>query len=99
MGFPISFHGHVEQDPSRLSLLEISDRQTFVASPHTLANLHVEPSGQPAKNVVLLETDQQFLLQGSRQGQMHALGGAGEAHRQPPSLLWGHIFILFLQSS
>lgn len=94
MGFPISFHGHVEQDP-RLSLLEIFDRQTFVASPQTLTNLQAELLGRPAKNVVLLETDQQFLLQASRQGQKNALGDAGVAHRQPPSLLWAHFLHIF----
>lgn len=73
-----------------------------MASPQTLTNLHAEPLGRPAKNVVLLETDQQFLLQGSRQGQKNALGDASVAHRQPPSLLWGHflhivpaIFLIF----
>lgn len=94
MGFRISFHGHVEQDP-RLSQLGISDRQTLVASPQTLTNLHAELSGRPAKNVVLLETDQQFLLQGSGQGQKNALGDAGVAHRQPPSLFWAHFLNIF----
>ncbi|XP_017229629.1 two-component response regulator ORR21 isoform X2 [Daucus carota subsp. sativus] len=86
IGLPNSFCGHIEQNP-KLGPLERFDFQALAASgqipPQTLVALHAELLGQPAGNVVLPAIHQQFLLQGSRQGQESVRGDVGVAYGQP----------------